>query len=171
MGPQQRKMEIHISLGSSWSIIWNKKHGQSCLRGSVCTRLIFSTFSFHVLEGILHMEDHYFTSWVNLLLGQNHQLWVFPSKKYKTPQANRTERCSLSCFSSCKVGDAWVPGEAGESGTLTDNWPSCVPVECGFQSHVAQCRSNHFLCHRWSTWSRRQRQIWKVRIQKAQPKE
>lgn len=41
----------------------------------------------------------------------------------------------------------WVSEECIFS-VLTNNWPSCAPVVCVFQSHEALYQSSHFLFHR-----------------------
>jgi hypothetical protein len=70
------------------------------------------------------------------------------------------ELVSVLFSSSWERGNGGSWGRWGSlKGPLTGNWPSCAPVTCVFQSHVALCRSNHCLSHRWSTWSRRQREI------------
>lgn len=85
-------MKIHISLGSRWNIpVRNRKHRQSSLRGLVHTLLILYTFSFHDLEGIIHMEH-----WEKEPLA----VGVSLRAAYKKPEAGDNERGSLSSFSS-----------------------------------------------------------------------
>lgn len=63
------------------------------------------------------------------------------------PNSTDSYLCKRAIRYLQRVRGSWV-SEKLIFTVLTNNWPSCAPVECVFQSHGALYQSSHFLFHR-----------------------